>query len=104
VPQAENVVTHIVARIVWAHGESEAVLDEETVHKGTRAEVLAIALIGAKIVTGDANLADARHGRLCSKQSIALSALNVHLQKCNVRNSFLEAEIVRRSGLHDRAR
>ena len=56
-PKAVEMVAYVITRVVRARSEFKTVLDEKMLDKGTGAKVLAVALIGAKVVTGHANLA-----------------------------------------------
>jgi hypothetical protein len=76
-PKSKNVVANIIARVIRARRKNKAALGEKTFHKNTRAEVLAMSLIGSKIVACHANLANARHRQLCPKQGAPLSAFDM---------------------------
>ena len=76
-----EMVAYVVAGVVRARNELKAVLDEKMLDKGASAEVLAVTLISAKIVTGDAKVANTRHGFFGSEKSVALRAFDIHLEE-----------------------
>jgi len=74
-------VLHVLTWVVGAVSDLEAVLRQKLLDERAGAKLFAMALVGAKIVAGDADVADAGHDLLRSEERVAFGAFDIHFEK-----------------------
>src|ERR1022692_3508352 len=98
-PHAVHVIRHIVAR-VFAHRDLEARGGHELLHEIERAEFVAFAAGGAKVVGRDAHKPRAAERPLATGQRLPFGAFDVHLQEVDTLDAVLRGQIVESHALH----
>ena len=75
-------------------------VSQETLNKGPRSKVLAVAEFGPEIVARNADLINTLDHRFQAQKRKPFSTLDIHLQKVDTLNMFFLADFVEGAGSH----